>query len=421
MTRRGQILRTLWAILLLALILRVGFALVFPSFTADAGEYETLAKNLLAGHGFSEAPVPPFTPTVIREVFYPVLIAGVYALTGESRLAIYFVQALISTATIYLMYRIAVWFFDERIGLLAALLAALYLPLIVYVADLLTETTYIFLIVLGTYCFIRSQNRVGKWLIAAGVAFGVGALTRSDALFYPIALSVYAIAFTHSRYAAVKAGSAVILVVLVVIAPWMFRNYSLTGRPFLRDSAMVFAALSIGTGRRFSDPGYSTAFRYPGGMPPEVRRAHEQLVVDTYLADVTNNPAGYLRTRATQLARMWTYGSSGLPVAKGDLGDLPAQGDWGQFGLRLGLFLVFGPLVLIFALAGAVIGVRRNAASSILVVYPIYITLICLPLYADYRYSLSGQILLVPFEALAVVALVRKVRGMLPASEPRSA
>lgn len=400
--------RTWWilaGILALALVVRISFALIFPAVSPDGKEYEQLAKNLLLGNGFSESLTAPFVPAVIREILYPVIIAGVYAVVGESHLALYVFQALVSTASIYFLFRIATRFFGERVGLIAALVAALYLPMIVYAADILTETMIVFFVAVGTYCFIRSEMRIDKWLVASGFVLGLAALTRSDSLLYSFALGLCAILFARNRPMAVRAAFVLVLVFGIVISPWMIRNYLLIGRPFLRDSAMTLASLSIGTGRKFSDPAYAMPFQYPGGMPPEVRQAHEKMVIENYLADVRNGPVGYLRTRATQLARMWMYGSGGLPVEKGDIGELQSRGEWGQFFLRLGLFVLFGPLMLVFAFAGALIGIRRNTASAILLVYAIYITLICLPLYADYRYSLSGQFLLLPFCALAMVVL----------------
>lgn len=400
--------RTIWllaGILVLALGLRVIFALRFPSFSPDGSEYEILGKNLLLGNGFSESVAPPYVPAVIRDSLYPALVAAIYAVAGQSHLVVYLVQAILSTLTIYFLFLIAVWFFDERVGLVTALLAALYLPVIVYVADILTETTYIFLIVLGTYCFVRAKMQLGKWLIAAGVVFGLAALTRSDGLLYPIALVVYALIVAPDKVKMLRTAVVFGLVMGVIISPWAVRNYLLVGRPLLRDSSMTMAALAIGTGRSFSDPGYSMPFHYPGGMPPEVRQAHEKMVIENYLADVRNNPRGYLVTRVTQLTRMWMYGSQGLPVAEADIGDLAAQGNWGQFGLRLGIFFVFGPLVLLLALSGAVIAIRRNGAVSILLVYGIAITLLCLPLYADFRYGLSGQLFLLTFAGVALLTV----------------
>jgi hypothetical protein len=145
-------------------------------------------------------------------------------------------------------------------------------------------------------------------------------------------------------------------------------------------------------------------------MPADIRSSYERGVLENYLSDIRRDTTGFLMVRANQLVRMWTYGSSGLPVAKGDLVDLLKRGDYSQFILRLALFLIFGPLFIALAVLGAVIGIRRNRESAILVVYPVFITVICLPIYADFRYSLAGQVLLFSFVSAAIISIIRGIR-----------
>src|ERR1700687_465086 len=73
---------------LVALVCRVAIAL--PGFgdllrfyvRPDSFEYDQLAINLLAGHGYSQGVVPPYLPDVRRTPLFPLLLASTYALVG---------------------------------------------------------------------------------------------------------------------------------------------------------------------------------------------------------------------------------------------------------------------------------------------------------------------------------------------------
>src|SRR3989338_4946887 len=75
-------------IFLLAFLVRIGFTLggwiaqgpTHPYGDSDGEGYHWLAKNLLAGHGFSWNSSPPYAPTQFRQPVYPMVLSGLYAL-----------------------------------------------------------------------------------------------------------------------------------------------------------------------------------------------------------------------------------------------------------------------------------------------------------------------------------------------------
>jgi 4-amino-4-deoxy-L-arabinose transferase-like glycosyltransferase len=93
--------------------------------SVDARGYDLLARNLLAGHGFSLQDAPPYQPDGLRTPLDPLFVAAVYALAGPQPAAVAVVQALLDSLTTLLVAAIAARSLGRRAGIAAALLYAL--------------------------------------------------------------------------------------------------------------------------------------------------------------------------------------------------------------------------------------------------------------------------------------------------------
>src|SRR5438876_764945 len=51
----------------------------------DSNDYQLLAHNLVEGHGLSLAHQAPYEPSASRSPVFPVFLAGVYWMVGQSR------------------------------------------------------------------------------------------------------------------------------------------------------------------------------------------------------------------------------------------------------------------------------------------------------------------------------------------------
>src|SRR5690349_7891023 len=168
------------AVLVLALVLRIGYVALTPGYAIvdDARDYDAHARSIAAGDGFARLGPGPERVTAFRPPAYPLLLAGVYRLTGhetkadtrrvvDGRIA----NALVGTAIVALIGVLALQLFDRRVALVAMALAAVYLPLILIGGALMSEPLFTALLLGALAAAIahrRSAHRL-RWVLLAGV------------------------------------------------------------------------------------------------------------------------------------------------------------------------------------------------------------------------------------------------------------
>lgn len=222
--------RPLMLVLLVALTLRLALSLVaLPhperAFSPDTASYLDFANRILSGQGWEY-------PSAIRTPVYPLFLAGVMAVAGETAFLIILAQILVSLANIGLTYWLASEIFDAKVALLSALLLAVSMESITHAFYLLTETLFTFLFLLSTV-FLWRAKRTASWKLSlvAGIFLGLGILTRPLVLYYPWLAS----AFLFLDPAPLQKRLANTLLFLascgLVLAPWMARNEVVIGRP----------------------------------------------------------------------------------------------------------------------------------------------------------------------------------------------
>jgi hypothetical protein len=155
----------------------------------DCAEYYRVAQNV-ARHGvFSQSPEPPLTPDTWRTPGYPLFLAAVMLVLGDSPGALVIVQQLLSVLNVLLVYRIArSWMGSGR----AVAVAALFLvePYhLFYSLWLLSTTLFVTVLLLAWLVWIRGL-RSGRWwwFGLLGAAGGVLVLVRPIAALIPVVL-----------------------------------------------------------------------------------------------------------------------------------------------------------------------------------------------------------------------------------------
>ncbi len=115
---------------------------------------------------------------------YPLFLRAIYALFGAHNYrAVFVAQALISTATVFLIYRVGRAASDERAGLIAAAIATVHPNFLIYNLTTLTETVSVFFVV-SLIGVIVSGIREGVKSIAAAAILLAGCLFRPALLFF---------------------------------------------------------------------------------------------------------------------------------------------------------------------------------------------------------------------------------------------
>lgn len=244
----------LWLLIIIGLGL--GLRLALPaSVTGSEGRsrwYRT-AANLAEGDGYTLCwpEYFPFCretdPTAISEPAPVLTYAGLIWLFGDedeesgpSRSAIIVVQTVLGLAVTLLIYHLALELFENRrAGLLAALLWALYLPLITVERDFLAEAIFIFLLTSGMLAVIRGlkHGQALSWA-GAGLLLGLATLSRSALLYFLPLLTVLLllISRTSLRQRWLNAG-LLLLMFSLTLTPWIVRNAQTFG-VFVPDNTL---------------------------------------------------------------------------------------------------------------------------------------------------------------------------------------
>jgi 4-amino-4-deoxy-L-arabinose transferase-like glycosyltransferase len=213
----------------------------------DQISYDALAQRVLSGAGFSFGidwwpATRAGEPTAHWSFLYTLYLTGVYALVGVHPLVARLIQAVIAGA----LYPLVVWrigrrMFGPNVGLVAAVIIAVYGYFVYYGGALMTETFYILAVLWALDLALGMAQAAGaiRWRswVLLGVALSLAVLFRQLVLLFVPFLFLW-IAWVRAarpwqgfstamtRLRPVILGAALSILVLgATIAPWTVRNY----------------------------------------------------------------------------------------------------------------------------------------------------------------------------------------------------
>ncbi len=207
----------------------------------DSGEYQRLAENLAAGHGFSAAVAPPYQPDLRRTPVYPVLLAGAFLVTRHHLAAGLLLNVGLGVATVAIVLAIGRRWFSPLGTIVGAVLLATDLTSIAYGAQLLTEATFTCALAGAAYLGVAGIERARAWRVAvAGATLGIATLCRPIGLLLGPALAPLVGSGALWRRGERKAGRDVLVraaslylalnvAFLAVVLPWIWRNETTFG------------------------------------------------------------------------------------------------------------------------------------------------------------------------------------------------
>ena len=195
--------------------------------SGDPYRYGEIARGFVQ-HGFT-------TLTRRAASLYPEFIALVYRLGGSDQVVV-LLQGLLHTGTSLLAFVLGRRLYNLRTGLLAGLFCALHPMLLRYVADLHMESMLTFLCMLTVWAAVRFHDRS---TLANGVLLGVigmiTVLTKGVMLPY-LGLFGLISAWSALRRRSMRelvAVGAMFVTMALLLAPWAYRNYEVTGGRFV--------------------------------------------------------------------------------------------------------------------------------------------------------------------------------------------
>tara|TARA_B100000925_G_scaffold216119_1_gene165273 strand:- start:12457 stop:13662 length:1206 start_codon:yes stop_codon:yes gene_type:complete len=218
--------------------------LVSPDFNQV---YDPNARMLAEGKGFSDI---NGNPTAYVGPGYSFFISLIYKLFGVKIEFIRLAQILIdSLSCLILMILVHVLTDREKYTFFVGLIYAFF-PFFIYQTGLLiSETLFLFLLLIYflVYSFARSSSNLSFYFLS-GLFLGMSCLTRPNALIlfciFPLILFFLE---NHKRKQYLLSSSLVLLGSLIIIFPWILRNYILFNQ-FIPISSVVFNTVEDTTG-----------------------------------------------------------------------------------------------------------------------------------------------------------------------------
>ena len=211
----------------------------------DSVWYDTTARHLADGDGYVFDPTvwvaadgsriypdeQELSPTALWPPGYPLTLAVVYALTGDSVAAGQLLNVLFGAATAGLVFLIARRLFDLTAAVFAGLCIAVLPSHVLFTTVLLSETYFGFLLAsvlaIAVFGVLAPGARVsGVWPLV--VVFGLGALTafagfvRGEFLAYGGVLALLVL-WRYRRQAALPVGTGA-GGAAIIVGPWRVRN-----------------------------------------------------------------------------------------------------------------------------------------------------------------------------------------------------
>ena len=227
--------RRLVPLLALAFGLRLVYGLAIVGndpLLGDGLEFNQLAGLLADGRGYIQP--GPFEgsgdemPTADKPPLYPALVALFMLVAGNGWEVQQVAGAVIGTATAGLVGLLGRRVGGDRVGLIAAALAAVYPLLVAADGSLRSESLYALLIAASLLAAYRLRDRptTASALLAGGV-IALAALTRSEAVALLVLLVLpMAPAGRRARLTGIAA-----LACFLVLAPWLARTWAAFDRP----------------------------------------------------------------------------------------------------------------------------------------------------------------------------------------------
>ncbi|MDB5389378.1 MAG: hypothetical protein JWM11_5024 [Planctomycetaceae bacterium] len=372
----------LWSILALALVLRLGAAVVVQRLVArtpgrvcliagDADGYWELGRRVARGQDF-EIYDPP--RRVLRMPGFPVVLGLSIAVFGDDLGSARFVLALIGTLACGCVYWLAAELFNSEIGLIATALAAFSPTFIVFSVMILSETTFalgLMLSVISLLYVVRlplgttpSRRQMTAALIA-GLAAAIAVYVRPSWLLFPPAaiawLWIWPPKHTEAqsleqvpsrlagpRTTVVWIGLAMLLGLAAGLAPWTVRNYFVTGGKFVPTTLWMGPSLYDGLNPTANGDSHMEF------LPNSVYEEMSEYDVDRLYRRkawnwVAENPGKTLELAWIKLGRYWNL--------------FPNTPQFDYWYVRAGL-LIFVIPVLVFAIRGLVVGSTRYSTPS---------------------------------------------------------
>lgn len=395
-------------ILALAALIRIGLWLQPLHLPAnDEVEYLTVARDLLAGRGWSFYERYHW----LRAPLYPLWLAGSLWLAGGDVWLAALPNIALSVLNVYLIYRLSRAIGDHvgpLVHRLATLAAAILLTHATFASLYMSETLFTTLFSAALWLLLAWRQRGARWpdwrIVAAGGLWGLALLTRSMPLYFTVVVAgwIAVVAAGHwrnlmRRPATLLIGAVFAVIAMAVVAPWTIRNCL-----SYRSCILIETGLSYNLWA-FSEPreDMATIFRVLENIPDPSERA--AYAIARGLERLREDPAIMLRKLWPNWMAIWRVKAIQdrflLEDYRADPPPLLFLAALIFDDLLYGAIAVGGVAALVYA------AVRGRAPAVLLGLWLAYFIAVSLVTHGEGRYRHFIFCALIPYAARAWLAL----------------
>lgn len=200
-------------------------------FGSDAFYYLNIRDRILSGDIFLTAGGTQAAPV------YSWFLSAIASVFGREITWIYLSQIALIALTAFLVYRLAYKIAGSKPAQLALLIYTLYLPLWIVGLEIHPQILFLSILTLAVFLLFEAADKNRKRLyLMAGFAFGLAALTRSVALYLPLALFVVLLWKQPHNW---KKHLIFISAFAAVLIPWAARNSANLKDPIALDNFTI--------------------------------------------------------------------------------------------------------------------------------------------------------------------------------------
>jgi len=196
---------------------------------ADALYNLNWAKEIVSGKLWAKAPF-------FRAPLYPFFLSFLFKIFGENFFVPRIVQMLFGSISCVLIYLLGRRMFNSKVGMLSAIFACFYAPLIYFDLEFLDTFLIIFLDLLLIYLLLFNQNKSSTFkLLLSGIVLGLSAIARPNILLFAIFIPFWIILYFRKQTGPKKIFTFILFFaigVFLVILPVTLVNY-FAGKDFV--------------------------------------------------------------------------------------------------------------------------------------------------------------------------------------------
>jgi 4-amino-4-deoxy-L-arabinose transferase-like glycosyltransferase len=383
----------------------------------DAVFYQLEAQQVATGHGFTDPfqalthPNAPPLPTAVHPPLTVLVLTPVAWATSGSALAMRFTMVVLGSATVLLVGLLGREIAGNRVGLIAAAIAAVYPNLWVNDGLIMSETLTALMVVTAMLLAYRLTRRPRlATALGLGVVCGLATLARAELVLLAPLLAVWFLLPKQRatiRRRLVQAG-AILVAAGLVMAPWLAYNLTRFQTATFISTNDGATLLASNCDAAYHGYGLGLVVDAPGVcLPRTAPRGDESTVSRIYRSEGIDYMKGHLQrlvvVTAARIGRDW---SLFRPLDMLQWNQNEGRPQW-----VTGLGLAFFYPLIVLAIGGVVILWRRRAEVWPLVVPAVIVTASTFASYGQTRLRVEAEPSLTVLAAVALVAGYTRWRG----------